>query len=530
MAGEIGGDGTSGDLGGERRPPAPDEYPAKPFWARFTIIVAGVAMNAVTAFLVLWWAYGIGLVQPDAYVGYAAPGGPAWDAGLLPGDRILSLDGTTTPSFRDVQTEAPLLRHGRAVPVEILRDGERRVLQVSPEPGEEGVLRLQLGPAASWTFGEGAERATVGPTDRVAVGPLVVVGGAAAAEAVRTAAERGLDPLVVEFLTGARAGSKATVRPTTGGAPKFGLTALETTTVEHVRPGSAAAAAGLREGDRIVSVDGEPVSRGGDVAWRERLERMEVRRGEETKTLEPKAADREAVSAFLAGVAFRAADGTRVDPHQGFRGGRGPAAEAGVLAGVEVVSVDGITVKSVNDVIAGLAGKSEAVLSVRTGDAAPREVRVTARPSDLETPLLEPVLTTVGGDGVLAAAGRAFHQTGREFRNIFRMIRSFFTGEIRVDKGLGGPGTLVAMSSQAFEQGFSLFLLLVALISVNLAVLNILPIPVLDGGQLLFLIVEKIRGRPLKEATIAKAQLVGLVLLLGLMAFAIRNDFRFLGR
>jgi regulator of sigma E protease len=533
MAGEVGGDGSAGDLSGEPRPPAPDEYPGKPFWARFTIIVAGVAMNALTAFLVLWWAFGIGLVEADAYVGGATPGGPAWDAGLRPGDRVLSLGGTSTRSFRDVQLETPLLRHGRPVPVEVERGGERLVLDVHPQPGDEGVLRLQMGPAASWTFGEGDARTTVGPADRVAVGPLVAVGGADAAEAVRVAGERGLEPLVVEVLDApgrGEAGRRATVRPATSGAPKFGLTALETTTVAQVRPGSAAARAGLREGDRVVAVDGEPVARASDVAWRERLTRLEVRRGDETRTIEAGATGRDAVAAFLSDLAFRPADGTRVDPLQGFLGGRGPAAQAGVLVGDEVLSVDGKAVATLGDVLAALSGKSEVVLSVRTGDAAPRDVRVVARPSDLVLPAPEVVLTTVGGAGVLDSAALALHRTGREFRNIFRMIRSFFTGEIRVDKGLGGPGTLVAMSSQAFDEGFSLFLLLVALISVNLAVLNILPIPVLDGGQLLFLIVEKVRGRPLREATIAKAQFVGLVLLLGLMAFAIRNDFRLLGR
>ncbi len=61
----------------------------------------------------------------------------------------------------------------------------------------------------------------------------------------------------------------------------------------------------------------------------------------------------------------------------------------------------------------------------------------------------------------------------------------------------------------------------------NLCVLNFLPIPVLDGGQMLFLVIEKVRGgRPLKEATIARLQLVGIVLLLLLMGFALKNDFK----
>jgi regulator of sigma E protease len=63
-----------------------------------------------------------------------------------------------------------------------------------------------------------------------------------------------------------------------------------------------------------------------------------------------------------------------------------------------------------------------------------------------------------------------------------------------------------------------------------LAVLNILPVPVLDGGHLIYLAAEKIRGRPLSEATMAKMQWVGLLLLLTLMFFAIKNDILFLGK
>ena len=81
------------------------------------------------------------------------------------------------------------------------------------------------------------------------------------------------------------------------------------------------------------------------------------------------------------------------------------------------------------------------------------------------------------------------------------------------------------MSSRSASQGWTRFLAFLAFISVNLCILNILPIPVLDGGQLMFLIIEKARGgRPLQEGTIAKMQLVGFGLLLLLMFFALKND------
>jgi regulator of sigma E protease len=77
------------------------------------------------------------------------------------------------------------------------------------------------------------------------------------------------------------------------------------------------------------------------------------------------------------------------------------------------------------------------------------------------------------------------------------------------------------------ETSWLRFLLFLAYISVTLAVLNILPIPVLDGGHLLFMLIEKVKGAPLKEETIGRMQLVGMLLLLVLMFFAFKNDLGF---
>ena len=127
--------------------------------------------------------------------------------------------------------------------------------------------------------------------------------------------------------------------------------------------------------------------------------------------------------------------------------------------------------------------------------------------------------------GVADAFGMAVARTGREIKNIFRLIGAFFTGGISFSKNVAGPATIVAVSSDRAESNFLQFLLFLAYISVTLAVLNILPIPVLDGGHLMFILIEKIKGKPLKEETIGRLQFVGLMLLLVLMFFAFRNDF-----
>jgi regulator of sigma E protease len=107
---------------------------------------------------------------------------------------------------------------------------------------------------------------------------------------------------------------------------------------------------------------------------------------------------------------------------------------------------------------------------------------------------------------------------------IVDLLRNLFTGQAS-PRNLGGALTIGQISGQAARAGMEVFLQWMALLSVNLAVLNLLPIPVLDGGQLLFLLVEGVRGRPLSIEQRMRLSQVGLIIVVGLMVWAITNDF-----
>src|SRR5690606_30214656 len=91
-------------------------------------------------------------------------------------------------------------------------------------------------------------------------------------------------------------------------------------------------------------------------------------------------------------------------------------------------------------------------------------------------------------------------------------------------KSIGGPIMIGQLASRTFEIGVSPFMKIMAIISINLFVLNLLPIPILDGGHLVFYTIEAIKGAPLSMRKMEIAQQVGLVLLLALMVFAFVND------
>jgi regulator of sigma E protease len=91
-------------------------------------------------------------------------------------------------------------------------------------------------------------------------------------------------------------------------------------------------------------------------------------------------------------------------------------------------------------------------------------------------------------------------------------------------KNIGGPLTIANISGEAASQGAASVVFLIAILSINLGVLNLLPIPILDGGHLLFFLIEGILRKPLGERQRELAQQVGLVLLVGVMIFAFWND------
>jgi len=117
-------------------------------------------------------------------------------------------------------------------------------------------------------------------------------------------------------------------------------------------------------------------------------------------------------------------------------------------------------------------------------------------------------------------SGKAFKYVEMTFLSIVKM----FQGSVPLNS-IGGPIMIADMAHQAAQQGGSKFLLFLALVSVNLGVLNLLPIPILDGGHLFFYFWELVFRRPVSMKTRGVAQQVGLILLIGLMVLAFYNDF-----
>jgi regulator of sigma E protease len=215
-----------------------------------------------------------------------------------------------------------------------------------------------------------------------------------------------------------------------------------------------------------------------------------------------------------------------------------PAAKAGILPGDRFVSVDGSKVETFADVqrlVSGRAGDAITFVMLRAG----KEVTVTASPQLMEQQdalgnkvkvavigvvnnkeLGQPRLITYSPAGALTAA---VEETGHIIQRTGQFLKRFVVG--REDKcQLGGPVKIADMAGKAAKLGFEWLVQLVALLSVGIGILNLLPIPPLDGGHLLFYGVEAVIRRPVSERMMEMAYRAGLILVLGFMGFVFWND------
>ena len=211
----------------------------------------------------------------------------------------------------------------------------------------------------------------------------------------------------------------------------------------------------------------------------------------------------------------------------------GPAARSGLAIGDHIVAVNGVNVSTRKEFITQvqLVGKANGgKLSLTTEkNGIRREVPAIAE------------LTTLGGTaawrlgigfegfettrqlGPLSALSASVATTWYYCTRTLGMIKSLLTLQASA-KNISGPITIAQLADLSAKQGPAEFLRLLAGISLSLFIVNLLPIPVLDGGQLLFFAMEKIKGAPLGERAMEAGGLIGILILFGLMTLAITND------
>ncbi|MCE5254767.1 MAG: M50 family metallopeptidase [Actinomycetia bacterium] len=203
-----------------------------------------------------------------------------------------------------------------------------------------------------------------------------------------------------------------------------------------------------------------------------------------------------------------------------------PAAAAGVRPGDRIVSIAGEETETWEEVrteILTKPGETVTVVVEREGALTELTAVIQAREDGTGFLGVSP-MAEVRDLGFVDGFGYAARTTGSMVVLIFQGIGMMFTGEVAVtgDQGLAGPIGIIDLSMDAVEGGY--YLMLLALISINLAILNMLPVLPLDGGHILWSIIERIRGRSLSLRIFERISMVGLAIFLLLFLVATSND------
>lgn len=213
-----------------------------------------------------------------------------------------------------------------------------------------------------------------------------------------------------------------------------------------------------------------------------------------------------------------------------------PAQAAGIRAGDTIVRIDGKEVKEFLD-IASTIDHAEGDTVEVTLDRAGSPVTLTIKPMTIEEkdifgePYTRRILGIERSDEVIKrrqsateAVGLALHMTWEYSRITVLGIVKIIQGSIS-PRNIGGPVLIFQEASKRAKKGLGDFVFFFALISINLGIINLLPIPVLDGGHILFNAIEIVIRRKISQKVQEVAQTVGLVILLMIMVFAFYNDF-----
>ncbi|MAE67304.1 MAG: hypothetical protein CMJ18_23830, partial [Phycisphaeraceae bacterium] len=531
-------------------------FNCKPIWARAVVVSAGVVMNLIFGVLFFIVCFLDGVEFPSAIAGDIDPSGPAALTyamghdkdpayrGLRAGDHIVQIDGKPVTDFMQVAVSTALARRGSVLDVAVEREGHDGPLHYKLTPTPNPATRLlSLGIEAPRT-----PEIELVPTSgdfaflhEQGVKPHMLVTAVDGKPVERyaqyhraVAAARGRPTPVTfedmetnETVTVQLSSRAALVRDANGPEHLIGL--VPAVRISSVAEGSPAEAAGIRVGDHLAQVADERwpsiemvtrLVRGADGA----MMQLSVWRDGEEVTLDATAPGSDGMLGigleYDAAVIGRTIDGTT-------------AAALDLIGGSRVTSIDGAPVETWSDMQRALqtiadGADGPVVVNLEIAEAIAgnptRQKQVTIdadAQAELQTARWYPSLGSqvfamnrqeISAATPMAAAALGIRKTHQFMLQTYVTLVRLFQGTVKLEH-LRGPVGIVHEGTRIAKQGWSYLLFFLGVISVNLVVINFLPIPITDGGLMVFLIIEKLKGSPVSPKVQTAAFFVGLALI-----------------
>jgi len=518
------------------------ELGSKSVGQRFFIYSGGVLMNMAFAVVVFPFLFAAGvpftkpLIEP-------LPGGIAWHAGIQPGSTVESINGREVFEFGHIQTSVALA------------DPENVELMIRA-PGEEHARKYSLTANDDEQLGFNSIGVTVGRDPKAII--YTSEGSAEWKAGVRSGMEllgvegapsaygpfmqyllagRGGEEVVLHLLED---GEELTVRVTPepseeSGPPMLGISPAYNV-VGALRANDDLDALGLQVNDRLITVCGSPIFQQGDLARAlvdsdQPIQLLVSRDGRDTTLELPRGAEEFGRERRLR--LFRDIAVTRNDKSGEVTvSSSGVAFELGMRDGDVLKSINGKPVenwKTIYEVL-GEAGKRNGPVGLkvyreRGEEPGHMELTATLRRSPIQqygitTKFPEHIVKT---EGPMESIRVGIDCSIRFVEDTWLTLKGMLMNSVS-PKNMGGIILISQVSYSVSEQGLAKLLFFLCMLSINLAILNVLPIPVLDGGHLFFLLVEKLKGSPVSDRVLGYSQMVGLVLILSLMVFVTYND------
>lgn len=509
------------------------EYASKSVGQRASVIIAGVVLNAVLAFIAFIVAFQIGVPFITSEVGQVMPGSPAWEAGIQKGDKIIEADGNKDIDFEDLFTIVALSDTDEGIDLKVERGNNVFGVNVIPEYDDEyGIQRMGIMPATGLEIDKifafenndsPASNAGIQVEDVV----VAVNGNRISTEdefREIEASSAGKEMLITVLRDNKEIELKAT--PSRATRWMLGISCA-TAILDGVKNNSLASKAGLTKGDEIIEINSKPVT--GFTSTKNLIIGSEdenciisVKRGNTFTLIAVPLTDTKAKEEFLGGLTpFY---GLKVDSLvEEF-----PAEKIGLMPGDMIVSLNEKELKDWNNLLQIVTmsyGKPMTIEWVRGNErfVSTIEPKKDEKNAAGRIGIKFKEKTVIKKYGLMGSCVIGTQKAIINVQRLYLTIKGFVSQRLST-KNVGGVILIAQASYESAKVGVGKLVYFLGILSLQLALLNILPIPVLDGGHLLFLAIEKIKGSPVSQRTLAIAQYIGFGLIITLVIYATRND------